>query len=166
MKNLEDVLAELQTLLGVAKLTSLQVQILRGIWEGKSYNEIAKEADYYPEYVKKTGYRLLQLLSDHLGQPVKKKNLRSVLQHLPLPVPSPGLIGNRQRSWGEIPDTSVFVGRETELAQVRQWCLSENCRRLMILGIGGVGKTALAAKLTEQIQGEFAQKCSPVRADR
>jgi WD40 repeat protein/transcriptional regulator with XRE-family HTH domain len=52
-------------------------------------------------------------------------------------------------------DTSTFCGRWDELVQLQQWVLEEQCRLVLLLGIGGIGKSTLAAKLVQQIQAEF-----------
>jgi WD40 repeat protein len=52
-------------------------------------------------------------------------------------------------------DTSTFCGRGEELVQLKQWVLEEKCRLVLLLGIGGIGKSTLAAKLVQQIQTEF-----------
>ncbi|MGJ3245292.1 MAG: NB-ARC domain-containing protein [Elainellaceae cyanobacterium] len=57
--------------------------------------------------------------------------------------------------WGEAPDSSVFYGREAELSQLRQWLIQDQCRLVAVLGMAGIGKTALAVKLARQIQDEF-----------
>lgn len=57
--------------------------------------------------------------------------------------------------WGEAPHTGQFYGREQELVELKQWILSERCRVVAVLGIGGIGKTALAAQLAEQITDQF-----------
>ncbi len=57
--------------------------------------------------------------------------------------------------WGEAPDVSRFYGRQTELAGLKQWAIVDRCRIVSILGLGGVGKTALITKLTEQLQEQF-----------
>jgi WD40 repeat protein len=55
----------------------------------------------------------------------------------------------------EAPDASVFYGREAELLLLQQWVLADRCRLIALLGMGGMGKTALSVRLLEAVQGEF-----------
>ena len=57
--------------------------------------------------------------------------------------------------WGEAIDVSVFFGRTDELAKLEYWILSDRCRLVALVGMGGIGKTALSVKLAEQIQDSF-----------
>ncbi|MDA0265878.1 MAG: NB-ARC domain-containing protein [Cyanobacteria bacterium] len=57
--------------------------------------------------------------------------------------------------WGEKPDTAIFFGRAEDLATLNQWVMAEQCRVVTLLGIGGIGKTSLAAKLADQIYDQF-----------
>ncbi|MDJ0704123.1 MAG: NB-ARC domain-containing protein [Leptolyngbyaceae cyanobacterium MO_188.B28] len=60
-----------------------------------------------------------------------------------------------QQDWGEAPDVSTFYGRSQELAMLERWILHDHSRFVGILGMGGMGKTALAVKIAQQIQTQF-----------
>ncbi|BAY64502.1 WD-repeat protein [Calothrix brevissima NIES-22] len=64
-------------------------------------------------------------------------------------------VNKKYQDWGTAPDVSVFYDRTQEMAQLKSWILEDSCRLLTVFGMGGVGKTILAAKLAKQIQGEF-----------
>ena len=55
----------------------------------------------------------------------------------------------------EVPHTERFYGRVSEIAELEQWITVGNCRVVAVLGIGGVGKTTLTAKVSEQIKDTF-----------
>jgi WD40 repeat protein/transcriptional regulator with XRE-family HTH domain len=62
---------------------------------------------------------------------------------------------NSHQDWGEAIDVSIFYNRTAEIAKLQQWVVGDRCRLITLLGMGGIGKTALSVKLAEQIQGEF-----------
>ncbi len=55
----------------------------------------------------------------------------------------------------EIPDTSIFYGRREELNILNQWILNDGCRLIALIGIGGIGKTSLCAKITQTLNQDF-----------
>ncbi|MEZ4664243.1 MAG: BTAD domain-containing putative transcriptional regulator [Caldilineaceae bacterium] len=56
-----------------------------------------------------------------------------------------------QVDWGEAPRPAAFYGRGAEWAQLQKWLLTDQCTLITILGMGGSGKTALAARLTRLV---------------
>ena len=57
--------------------------------------------------------------------------------------------------WGEAMDVSIFYGRKSELAILKQWIVQDNCRLIGLFGMGGIGKTALSVKFAQHVQQEF-----------
>lgn len=59
------------------------------------------------------------------------------------------------QDWGEALDIEVLHGRTSEQANLKDWIVQDRCRLIMLLGMGGIGKTTLAIQIAEQIQDEF-----------
>ena len=55
-----------------------------------------------------------------------------------------------QVDMGEAPQVEQFYGRVDELATVKRWIVDEHSRLVSIIGVGGIGKTSLVAKLIDQ----------------
>ena len=60
-----------------------------------------------------------------------------------------------QQDWGEAIDVSIFYGRTEELTILEKWIQVDRCRLVGVLGMGGIGKTALAVKIAQQVQNQF-----------
>ncbi len=69
-------------------------------------------------------------------------------------VPTPSAPGQRV-DWGEALAVPTFYGREQELDSLTQWITLEQCRIVSILGMGGVGKSALAVNIMHQLAEHF-----------
>jgi WD40 repeat protein/transcriptional regulator with XRE-family HTH domain len=65
----------------------------------------------------------------------------------PLPYP--------REDWGEAPRGNICYGREQELTRLEQWIVSQQCRMVAVLGIGGIGKTTLTTSITQQVKDTF-----------
>ncbi|MEH2253715.1 WD40 repeat domain-containing protein [Nostoc sp.] len=61
----------------------------------------------------------------------------------------------KHRDWREAIDVSVFHGRTEELATIKRWIVDEQCRLITVIGMGGIGKTALSVKAAQMVEDEF-----------
>jgi WD40 repeat protein len=169
--NLEDALATLDAVLQYESLNNIQELVFRQTWEGKSYAEIAEETNYDPDYIKYVGYQLWQMLSKATGEKVTKSNFKSLLRRkiqskAPLesttlsPLVFQGDTAAPEKKylkdWGEAVDVSIFYGRAEELRVLQKWLLEDHCRFVLLLGMGGIGKTTLSVKLAEQVCADGA----------
>ncbi len=66
-----------------------------------------------------------------------------------------GITSNAQTVWQEMPDVPVFYGRTEELASLEKYLVNDRCRIVALLGMGGIGKTALSVRLAERVQDQF-----------
>jgi len=65
------------------------------------------------------------------------------------PKPAPRL------DWGAALSCPSFYGREREQARLSQWMIEDRCRAVSVLGLGGIGKSALAVKVMHQVAEHF-----------
>ena len=56
---------------------------------------------------------------------------------------------------GDAPEISTFFDRTPQLTTLKHWILENRTRLITILGLSGIGKTALTLQLIPQIQHEF-----------
>ncbi|HEY9301250.1 MAG TPA: NB-ARC domain-containing protein, partial [Phormidium sp.] len=143
------------------RLTEVEIAILQGSWQGLTYEQISDVSSYSVSYLKRDiGPKLWKLLSEALGEEVSKSNFRPALERkwrslLTAQTLTNLPITNPRQDWGEAIDVSIFYGRTPELTTLSQWILQDNCRLICLLGMGGIGKTALSVKLAQQIKDKF-----------
>lgn len=171
----EEGLEVLETVLPPGSLNAVKRMVFSQAWEGKAYAEIAEQAGYDPDYIKGVAASLWQSLSSVLKEKVTKKNFRALLrqkfdtQKSCLAETEPNIqqqifqpstettktLSQPKIDWGEAIDVSVFYGRSQELKQLQEYIIADRCRLIALLGMGGIGKTALAAKVAQQLQNKF-----------
>ena len=172
----EQAIAIIETVLAPKSLTPVQIQIIRGVIAGNSYqqiivaakaNETKHSGGYQISYIRETGAQLWQSLGQRLGQKVTKNSLAAVLLWY---IKQPEFMlanggGFRQIStdWGEgiqrpggdLELEQRFYGRTAELAILTDWCLYERCRTIFLIGMGGMGKTTLVWEIAHQLDRYF-----------
>ncbi len=161
----EEALVILDIVLKQDRLSDVQELVFRKVLAGQTYSKIAESAGYDAEYIKVVGFQLWRVLSRAFGEKVTKSNLLSVLRRhsqqstvlaaLPNLEDAQGASSKQAQDWGDAIDVSTFYGRTKELATLMQWIVHDHCRLVTLLGMGGIGKTALVAKLGKQMQDEF-----------
>jgi transcriptional regulator with XRE-family HTH domain len=62
---------------------------------------------------------------------------------------------NSHQDWDSAIDTSVFFGRERELARLWQWIVGNRCRVVGVMGMAGIGKSSIAIQAALQMRSEF-----------
>lgn len=63
---------------------------------------------------------------------------------------------SNKADWGEAPDVSRFYGRQSEVDQLCQWLTEDRCKLIAVLGMGGIGKTALATLTAMLMREQYA----------
>ncbi len=94
-----------------------------------------------------------------LGRP---RPVLTLLPPRPFAEPQPGKEiaaaqppARRRVDWGEALAVARFYGREREVAQLTEWVTQERCRVISVLGLGGIGKSALVVSLMHQVAPHF-----------
>ena len=162
-------------------LDSLHKAILEGAWQRQTYEEIGGENHSSKHHVRKEAWKLWKLLSDVFEEDVKKSNVRFILEkaafsyfnegtHIGNNIsichenyPHPKTAKKRSTTNPEKPydltdaplKTDRLYNRTQELTLLKQWILEENSSIVAVTGLPGIGKTAIARHLLEQIQDKY-----------
>jgi len=80
----------------------------------------------------------------------EERPAQPVSQPTPTAIPrgAPPLVSFNEN---DLPRTNTFYGRQAELAQLQRWLVEQRCSLVGIFGMGGQGKTALAAHLVRSL---------------
>lgn len=137
-------------------LTEVEIALLFGAWNNLTYDHISDRSGYSINYLQRDiGPKFWKILSDALDHKVNKKNLRGILTQFN------ASISNRQPQiqssvdWGEAINVCSFHGGVEEIEILTKWMIQDRCRLIAIVGMGGIGKSALAIKVAQLVQGKF-----------
>ncbi|MBD2451981.1 ATP-binding protein [Nostoc sp. FACHB-152] len=141
-------------------LSEAEVAVMKGAWDDDEYDYIANNSTYSLNYLQRgIAPRLWDLLSETIGrgQRVGKKNLRIILEQFTEEYYINLATNESQKSVevkGSIPSYKAnFYGRTEELAQLKELVTKQRC--VMLVGVAGIGKSALATKFLEDLSAEF-----------
>lgn len=137
-----------------AKLTETEKAILRGFLCGYSPQEIASYLHWticsLRVELTRGLYRYIETLTEHQLNTIK--NWRNIPQWLAAAgYNSPQL----KQNWSQLPSIGNFYGRKKELAQLEQKIIQEKYQLITLLGMAGIGKTALTVKFARQNTHQF-----------
>ena len=79
--------------------------------------------------------------------PVEQTN--NVEQIMAQSVPEPSV------DWSDAPAVTTFYGRMWEQNLLSEWIVQERCRLVSVLGLGGIGKSALATRVMHRVAAHF-----------
>ncbi|MGD1922367.1 MAG: AAA-like domain-containing protein [Pleurocapsa sp.] len=77
---IEQALTIVDKVIAPKRLTTLQELILKECWLGKTYQKIAQDSGYDPDYIRVVGSRLWNVLSHAFEEKITKNNFQSILR--------------------------------------------------------------------------------------
>ncbi len=80
---------------------------------------------------------------------------REAAQPVELQVSQETSAASSRFDWGDALDVRDFYGREAERLLLEQWVVMERCQMVSVLGMGGIGKSALAVTLMHHVAPSF-----------
>ena len=136
------------------KLSPVEKATLRGLLCGYSPKKIAVQLHWTSGslnvQLSKGLYRYVEAITNHDLNTIR--NWRDVASWLEA---AGYKITHAKQNWNEAPIVSSFYGREKELKQLEHWIVQEKYQLVTLYGMAGIGKTTLAVKLAQKIQGKF-----------
>ncbi len=148
-------------------LSEAEIIVMKGAWHNLDYEQIADKSTYTLNYLQRVvGARLWDTLSKTIGngERVTKKKLRLFLERLTKNNHAQSLSGTENMFSSRsikilgrnLPDLSTFYGRKKELSRLKEIVNQQRC--IALIGVAGIGKSALAAKLLSEISMDAQPK--------
>lgn len=126
-------------------LSQPEIVVIRGSWHDLTYEEMSENSTYKQNYLhRRVAITLFELLTEIIGngEQVCKRNLRTCIQTFM----TQDLIKG-----SKVPDVSRFYGRTKELTYLKQIIAAQQYNCISLVGVAGIGKSSLAAKLITDI---------------
>ncbi|MGK7923540.1 MAG: NB-ARC domain-containing protein [Trichodesmium sp.] len=154
----------LQTAAREYHLSQAETEAMTLAVEGSDITAIAEQLQVKPSAIRQRLSQVYHKFAIEGRGPVKLTKLQQLLlsqfqQHQPeiyADSSSTESSFSQERIYiDEAPAARVFYGRTAELTKLQQWIVKDKCQLIALVGMGGVGKSCLAAKLVQQIQNNF-----------
>lgn len=129
-------------------LSEPELVVLRGAWYYQSYEQMSANSSYKKNYLQRTvATDLFDLLTKIIGngEQVCKRNLRYFVQ---------AFLSQDTIKGSKLPDISKFYGRTEEISYLKQLIATQQYNCISLVGVPGVGKSSLAAKLISNITSD------------
>lgn len=132
-------------------LNSLQIAILRGVFENQKYAQVARESNCTEGHVKDEAYALWQKLSEALQETTNKSNFRATIERIVITNSVSTFLGNQIGSISLCPNNSQqsdtdSVKLKSEMIGVESLNALENVRKKakleIVLNLVKLGLTA------------------------
>ena len=148
---------------GKPVLKPVEKSLFLGIWEGRTYDEIAIGTSHDSQYIRELGRKLFEKFNKDLGIIVSKRNFQNPIKHFyqeytstPAPVKpdidKPISPLNNQNPFipttGRIENLEKFFGREKEIKEIFE--LLNNASSVAIIGEQAIGKSSLLYAVDKQ----------------
>lgn len=147
-------------------LNDAEVKVLEGIWQGKTYHQMAAALDYSPDYLSNDlGPKLLKRLTKLIGKPVRKPKCRTLLEGylsqfpefawaFPKPGDRPVVWGTPDYPSGPLPlNSPLYIERPPAEDRVRA-AIQQPGSLIRIKAIHQMGKSSLMLRAIARAKAE------------
>lgn len=161
-------------------LNDLEKKVIQGLWEHKTYHQIATQYGYDENYIGDVSRRLFRQLSEELSQDIKKSNFCWTIERAnssqffgsvsgtvnfystsPTSSFNSFIANNSDSNPAQTNDLTLapkltrFYDRTPELETLSHWIFTENTRLVSVVGLSGIGKTTLVKRFIDLNQQKF-----------
>ena len=132
-------------------LKDFQELVFHQSWQGKTYQEIANETGYEPDYVRHVGSQIWQLLSYSTGKRVTKSNFHAILEHYWHEQQPDNTVYNNR----EVVNISIFCSCYRKPTTLKQWTILNHCSLITTAAIKDTRESTRLVKLSQQGKFEY-----------
>ena len=127
-------------------LSKPEIVLIRGAWNEEGYKQMADNSNYTVNYLQRNlAPKLFEDLTNILGSEINKNNLKTIFKILINEYRNDDNYFLNKVRGSLPPDISKFYGRTAEVSHLRDLVCNNRC--VSLVGVAGIGKSALVAKL-------------------